>query len=141
MDITIPNPHFHFQKNTSSQGNVLSLERKATGFPLVPIIGTSFRIRNFLKNVPNRSDFDQFDQFCSEFDQFWLILTNPVPNLTHSVPNLTHSVQILTNSVPNLINSVPILTIFLVLRSHIVLEWRPWFGHFKHFAKEKYLIN
>ena len=58
----------------------------------------------FWKNVPNRSDFDQFNQFCSEFDQFWLILTNPVPNLTHSVPILTNSVPILTNSVPNLIN-------------------------------------
>ena len=79
----------------------------------------------FWKTIPDGSDFDQFDQFCSEFDQFWLILTNPVPNLTHSVPILTNSVQILTNSVPNLINSVPILTIFLMFRSHIVLEWRP----------------
>ncbi len=61
------------------------------GFPLVPIIGTSFRIRNFLKNRsesfrfwpilpilfriwPILTNSDQscseFDPFCSDFDQF-----------------------------------------------------------------------
>ena len=50
------------------------------GSPLVPIISTLYQIWYFLKIHSNLywfwpirpTDFDQLDQFCYNFDQFWL---------------------------------------------------------------------